>query len=168
MKELFKGGGWQIVEEEVSLPDGRTKKVRRVKRADSVHVIAIPKPGHILVLHEYRPFYQTKIWMLPSGRVDKEIDIEKAAQRELQEETGFRAEKLTYLFCTNHSESLMMTNHVFLATDLSPDPLPQDADEMIEVHELPIEEALKNILSSPKVHTASAYALLRYLYENKK
>ena len=56
---------------------------------------------------------------------------------------------------------------IFIARDLTKDPLPQDAEEMIEVHELSLEEAIDNVLASKFVHTASAYALLRYLREKK-
>ena len=60
-----------------------------------------------------------------------------------------------------------MTNHLFIARKLVPSVLPQDDDELIEVHTLGLEEALQNVLSSPKVHTASAYGLLRYLKEHQ-
>jgi len=118
------------------------------------------------MLHEYRPYYGTHIWMIPSGRADKEGDIESAAQRELQEETGYRANKLEHYCTTHHSESMVFANHIYLGFDLVHDPLPQDEDEMIEVHEVSIDRALENVLQSKFVHTASAYALLRYLKEH--
>src|SRR3989344_5822276 len=167
MSELFNDQGWRVVLEPATLPDGRVKRVARVGRADSVHILAFPTDDTILMLREYRPYYGTYIWMLPSGRADKENDIVEAEQRELQEETGFRADELTPYCVTNHSESLIMTNHLFIARKLVPSVLPQDDDELIEVHTLGLEEALQNVLSSPKVHTASAYGLLRYLKEHQ-
>jgi ADP-ribose pyrophosphatase len=163
METLFDGFGWKVTMEEASLPDGRVKKVARVKRADSAHIIAVLPSGNILVLREFRPYYGEYIWMLPSGRVDKETDALAGAQRELQEETGYRAEKLEHLWTLNHSESLIMANHVYVAEQLIKDPLPHDEDELIEVHELSPEEALKRIESSPKVHLPSAYALRRFI-----
>lgn len=166
MNELFNDHGWRVVLASATLPDGRVKRVARVGRADSVHILAFPTDDTILILREYRPYYGTYIWMLPSGRADKENDIVAAAQRELQEETGFRADELTPYCTTNHSESLMTTNHLFIARKLVPSVLPQDNDELIEVHTLGLEEALENVLSSPKVHTASAYGLLRYMKDH--
>ena len=104
--------------------------------------------------------------MLPSGRVDKENDIEAGAQRELQEETGFRAKSLEHYCTTHHSETIAFANHIFIAKDLVEDPLKQDDDELIEVHAMPLKEAIEKVLQSPIVHTASAYALLRYTYEH--
>lgn len=167
MPDLFNAHGWRITVESATLPDGRIKEVARVHRADSVHLLAFPTEETVLLLREYRPYYGHYVWMLPSGRVDKETDIVVAAQRELQEETGFRAAKLEKYFTTNHSESLIMSNHVFFARELTKDPLPQDEDELIEVHELPLEEALNRVLTCERVHSVSALALLRYLHDKQ-
>lgn len=167
MEELYNDHGWKVILDSATLPDGRVKKVARVARADSVHIIAFASDTTILMLREYRPYYGTYIWMLPSGRADKEKDMSVAAQRELQEETGFRAEEITFYCKTNHSESLIMSNHIFIAKNLSHAPLPQDDDEMIEVHTLGLKEALENVLSSEYVHTVSAYGLLRYCRDHQ-
>lgn len=163
MEELYNDHDWQILLDSAPLPDGREKRVARVKRPDSVHLLAFTDEGKVLMLREYRPFYKNYIWMIPSGRVDKETDLEMAAQRELQEETGFRAEQITFFAKTNYSESVIATNYIYLAKDLHSDPLPQDEDEEIEVHECSLEQALDNVLDSDVIHTASAFALLHYM-----
>ena len=168
MEKLFAGFGWEVSMEEAPLPDGRRKKAARVHRADSVHILAFPREGQLLLLREFRPFYGEYIWMLPSGRADKEVGVLQAAQRELQEETGYKASDIRHLWTVNHSESLTSANHVFLARGLTHEPLPQDEDELIEVHEVPPEEALERVLASKKVHLASAYALLRFLREKEE
>ncbi len=168
MEELFSGHGWRVTMEEAPLPDGRVKMIARVHRPDSSHILAFDEAGNILILREYRPFYSDYIWMLPSGRVDKETDMHEAAQRELREETGLRAAEMKHLWTVHHSESMAFANHIFLARDLIEDPLDQDHDEWIEVHRFPAEEALEKILGSPIVHLPSAYALLRYLREKEE
>lgn len=165
MEELYNGYGWRITLDSAALPDGRVKKAARVHRADGAHIIALPSENTVLLLREYRPFYGDFIWMLPSGHIDKEQNPEVGAQRELQEETGFKAGSLTYLWTTRSSEGIDYASHIFLARDLVLAPLPQDEDEVIEVHELLVDEALERVLGSKEVHTASAYALLRYIKE---
>jgi ADP-ribose pyrophosphatase len=167
-EELFSGHGWKITKESASLPDGRTTTRTRAHYADTVHVMAFDDKGNILILREYRPFYKTWIWMLPSGHVDKETDRDAAADRELREETGFRAEKIRYLWTANATEKLSSSNYFYLASSLIKDPLPQDDDENIEVHALTPEEAYAKIAGSERVHLASAYGLLRYLKELPK
>jgi ADP-ribose pyrophosphatase len=167
MEELYADDTWRIVRESAPLPDGRVKRTSRVYRCDAVSVLAFPTPGMVLVLKEFRPFYGEYVWMLPSGKVDKEQDISKAAQRELQEETGFRAETLSHYCTTRQAESIAIANHIFLAHNLVHSPLPQDEDECIEVHELSLEEAIENVLSGPVIHTPSAFGLLRYAREHQ-
>lgn len=165
MTVLFDDHGWKITFDEVPLPDGRVKKAVRAHRADSVSVIALNEEGKVLMIREFRPFYGEYIWMLPSGRVDKETDTDAGAQRELQEEAGYKAATLKRLWTVNWSEAVGSSNHIYLAKDLTKEPLPQDEDELIEVHAMTAEEALEKVHGSPKVHLPSAYALMRFLKE---
>lgn len=168
MTRLFEGHGWTIDLETAELPDGRKAERTRAAYSDTVHILAFNGDGNILMLREYRPFYKTYIWMIPSGHVDKEKDPLVAAGRELQEETGFKAKKIAFLWTSNSSEKLKDTSHFYHAENLTKDPLPQDEDELIEVHPLPIEAALEKVLTSQVVHMASAYGLMRFIREQRK
>lgn len=165
MADLYQGNGWRMSEDEAPLLNGGTKKAIRFHRSDTVHILALPTPKTALLLREYRPFFAEWVWMIPSGKADKETDVHVAAQRELREETGFRAGSLQLLHSCNHSETFDYQNLLFLAKDLLPDPLPQDPDEHLEVHELPLEEALERVLTCKRLHPLSALCLLRYLYK---
>jgi len=166
MEELFNQHGWSVTLETAPLPDGREKKGVRIHRIDNAaHVIAFKTPDTILMLRQFRPFYGEYLWELPGGKVDKTGDLEEGARRELREETGFDARSIEYFCSANFSDSIDITNHYFIARDVFESPLPQDIDELIEVHELSLEEALQKVLSSPKTHLGSAYALLRYMKE---
>ncbi len=162
MEELYSGHGWRVTLEEASLPNGKTKKIARVTRCDTAHIIAVTDNGSVLLLREYRPFFGGYIWMLPTGRVNKEPDPKIAALRELQEETGYRAEEITFLCSGNHSEGFPTTNQIFVAKKLALDPLPQDDTELIEVHECTVQEAIEHVCSSTHVHMPSAYGLLYF------
>jgi ADP-ribose pyrophosphatase len=163
IEELFNGFGWRLTMDEAAMPDGTTRKGVRVHRADGVGILAFPSKGNILLLREYRKFYEDYQWVLPSGKVDKETDILEAAQRELQEETGYRAGSMKHVFSTNQSDSIVLTNHFFVAEDLVNDPLPKDHDEFMEVHIVSVEEAVEKIMGSPKVHGPSALGVLWWL-----
>ncbi|MEK7563934.1 MAG: hypothetical protein AAB544_06110 [Patescibacteria group bacterium] len=67
IETLWSDKHWQVIQAIGTLPDGRVKKAIRVKRPDAVHLLAFPSPKTILILREFRPFYGTYIWMLPSG-----------------------------------------------------------------------------------------------------
>lgn len=166
VEELYKDKNWRIIKKTVPLPDGRLKDMFLAQRPDGVHVLAFPRPGIVLMLYEYRAIYCTSIWMIPSGRMDQEMDPIIGANRELREETGFRAKKIRHYCTVRNSEYLDYQNHVFLAEDLIADPLKGDDTEIIDVHELPLGEAIDRVLNSAQIHTPSAFALLRYAHEH--
>jgi hypothetical protein len=64
------------------------------------------------------------------------------------------------------TDSLSIRNHIFIARDLHPSTLPQDEEELMEVHELSLEEAVNNILSCDPIHAISAAALQRFAREH--
>ncbi len=165
-EELFSGFGWRVTMDCAPLPDGRIKKAARVGRCDTVHILAFPSPKKVILLREFRAFYGDYIWMLPTGRVNKETDHAAAAQRELQEESGFRAGHIRYYKSFYHSETFASANHVYVATDLRKDPLPPDYDEMMEVHEVTLEDAIAKVLGSSHPHSSSVCALLLYAREH--
>jgi len=80
---------------------------------------------------------------LPAGTLEPGEAPELAAGREVREETGFAAGKLRklgeFFLAPGYSTEYM---HVFLATDLSVDPLPKDADEFLTVEPIPLGSAL--------------------------
>lgn len=160
MENLYEGHGWRVTFEEAPLPNGKIKKIARVRRCDTAHIIAITDVGNVVLIREFRPFFQEYVWMLPTGRVNKEPDPKTAALRELQEETGYRAEEITFLCKAAHSEGFPSVNHVFVARHLTKDPLPPDDTELIEVYECTVSEAIEKVLSCTHVHMPSAFGLL--------
>jgi ADP-ribose pyrophosphatase len=163
LMELYNGHGWRVTLETADVPGGKTKTQSRVHRCDSVHILAIPQPSTILLLREYRPLMGQWRWMLPAGKMDKpgESPLE-AAQRELREETGFRSNDLRPFLNCYPSENIVQQNHIFVAQDLVRDPLAMEDYELIEVHELPLAEALERVFSQDPLHTLSGFALLAY------
>ncbi|MDD5623271.1 MAG: NUDIX hydrolase [Candidatus Peribacteraceae bacterium] len=166
MKELFSGHGWRVTLDEAALPDGRMKKAARVHSADTVVILPLVQPDRVVILREFRPFWGCYVWMLPSGKADKETDILAAAQRELREETGMRAGKITPYGTCYYRDTIAYTCHFFLAEDLVADPLPRDATELMEVHTLPIDEAIQRVVTGERSHAASGNLLLRYAREH--
>jgi nudix-type nucleoside diphosphatase (YffH/AdpP family) len=128
----------------VELTDGRTATREVVEHGDVVAVVPLLESQDVLLVRQYRlPAGQTLL-EVPAGGVDAGESSEEAAQRELGEECGQRAENLERLggfyaspgFC---SEFI----HVFLATRLSPVPAHPDPDEEIAVVRLALAEAVR-------------------------
>ena len=71
---------------------------------------------------------------------------EACARREIREETGQAAGELRklgeFFLAPGYSTEYM---HVFLATDLHPDPLPGDQDEFLSVEAYPLAEVFQMV-----------------------
>ena len=94
------------------------------------------------MVRQYRKPVEEFLLEIPAGGMDPGESPEGAAQRELQEETGYVAEELVHLssfwttpgFCTE----LM---HAYVARGLRPGALTPDEDENIEVVRVPLSGA---------------------------
>ena len=150
--------------------DNKTKVYEIVHHPGAVVLIPINSKGHILLVRQWRYAARQYILELPAGTLD--IAGEEplsCAQRELREETGFRAEKLTSLkgfyttpgFCDEYL-------HLFLAEDLILDPLPQDDDEDIELITMDLGSALRAIEKGEILDAKSIVGILRYALWKKK
>ena len=65
--------------------------------ADYVVVLATTPSDEVVLVRQYRPAVERVVLELPSGHVDPGETPERAAARELEEETGFRPERLELL-----------------------------------------------------------------------
>ena len=163
--ELFSGEGWKITHEEATLPNGTVTKAGRAQTFDTAYLIALRNDRHVLILNEYRPFYGSYVWKLPTGKIKPAEDPAATAKRELREETGFDAKHYKLLWSGQGTERLKAVDFFFLAEDLVPSPLPPDEDELMEVHFQSLDKAINTLLASPIVHTPSVYALMRFQRE---
>ena len=118
----------------VELAGGRTSTREIIEHRGAVVIAALDGEGNVLLVQQFRKPVEQELLELPAGTLDPGEDPESCAWRELQEETGFRAEKLEKLggfysapgFCTEFL-------HLFLATGLQPSPMDADDDEDIRV-----------------------------------
>lgn len=166
---VYDGRIFQAVAVRLRLPGrDRDSDVEVVRHAPSVGIAAMPTPGSVLLVGQYRHAAREYLWELPAGSVDEGEDAETAARREAHEELGLipgRLERLAELiplpgYCTEN-----MT--LFRATDLR---VPgtedlaahQDEDESIEVREFALDEVRRLIRTGEirDMKTAAVLALL--------
>ena len=113
----------------------------------SVMIVAVEREGRIVIVRQYRYPTRRYSYELPGGGSAGEPP-QKAARRELREETGFRAGSMEKLgefvtYCGLADEIC----HVFLATDLTPGEQELDKSEDISVHAVSYPELLEMISS---------------------
>jgi ADP-ribose diphosphatase len=133
-RRIYAGKVLSLDLDEVEEPGGVHTRREVVRHSGSVAVLAIQDDGKIVLVRQYRYPVDAFVWELPAGRLDDGESPEQAAQRELQEEIGFKAGQLQKMaffhttpgFC---DESM----HVFRATGLVASRAQGDEDERIEV-----------------------------------
>ncbi len=141
---LMKGRAFAIRRDHLKTPDGRETTFDIIEHGGSVVIIPVDENGNVLLVRQYRHATGGELLELPAGTLDGDEDPDACAAREIREETGMAAGKLTRLgdfyLVPGYSTEFMV---VFLATDLSYDPLEADADEFLSVESVPIAEAIQ-------------------------
>ena len=126
---------FSVWEEDISLPNGKTTKQSWIDHKPTVAVIPVNDKNELLLIKQFRVPTGQNLLEIPAGSMDHGEESPIAcAGRELAEETGYRAEKLTQLFAgyllPGYCNEFM---YFFLARDLIYEPLTPDEDEFIEV-----------------------------------
>lgn len=89
----------RVRKETVLLPSGKVlRNFFTIEGGNIAAVLALNAEGDILLVRQYRHAIGRTTIDLPGGNVEKNEHPKTAAQRELAEETGFRARHLTRLF----------------------------------------------------------------------
>lgn len=138
---------FDVFEGDVSLPDGRIVRQNWIDHPPSVTVVPVAENGDLILINQYRHAGGGMLIELPAGTMDRGGEsAPECAQRELAEETGFRAGRLLPLFAgflvPGYCREYM---HFFLAVDLFPERRPADPDEYIRVMRTPLDEARQMI-----------------------
>ena len=127
-------------------------------------MIPVTEEGKILMVRQYRNALDRFTLEIPAGKLDSpdEPTLDCAA-RELEEETGYRAESMEFLisvnttiaFCDEHID-------IYLARDLKPSHQHLDEDEVIQVEEWELKDLEEMIFSGKITDAKTMAAILAY------
>lgn len=130
---------------------------------DWVVVIAI-HDGNFILVRQWRHGEDNLTLEFPGGVADAGEDLQVTAIRELEEETGYRAGKVTFLGRVS-SNTALFKNHfsVYLAEDLvQTGEQHLDEDELLKYEEMPIEEVIERYGDEEFTHAYMGTALAFY------
>ena len=147
-KLVHSGSIGEIYQTTLVAEDGRSEVEEYIIRRDSVMVLPIDNEKRVILIREYSPAYEEYEWILPRGGVEEGEDLTYSADRELQEEAGYKAQNLEKLISARCvSKQFKSETHIFLATDLSESKLEGDEIEPLEIQKFTISEIEKMIES---------------------
>ena len=89
--------GFDVVTEQVRLPDGEETEFDYLSESESVVVLPFTSYGKVVVIDEWRQAVKRLNRGLPAGNIEEGEDPDEAAHRELREETGYEAGKLEFM-----------------------------------------------------------------------
>lgn len=151
----------RVDEDQVQLPDGRTTLYGVVRCGECVGVLPFLDAETVVLIRQYRYVARGVYWEMPTGGVHPGEGLEAAAQRELGEEIGYRAARLTPLVSYHTSKSVLdETAHLFYGEALTPVVTPGDATEFIEVRPVPFAQALRMVESGEVKDSMTVIAIL--------
>ena len=101
------------------LKTGGTVTFERCVRPDTVAVIAFLDAHTVLLSRELQLTHTHPFLDVPGGRVDAGETHEAAAQRELQEETGYKATELLLWSTSSYKGLIQFQQSIFLAKGLT-------------------------------------------------
>ena len=127
-------------------------------------VLPVADDGKILMVRQDRNALNRETLEIPAGKLDApdEPKIE-CAYRELEEETGFRTEKLEYLISVNTTVAFCdEAIDIFVARNLIPSHQHLDEDEVIEVEPWELKDLLDLIYSGKITDGKTVAAITAY------
>jgi ADP-ribose pyrophosphatase len=145
------------------LPDGSVKDPYYVlERPDAVIVFPLTEEDEVVLVRQYRPAIDRMELGLPAGLVEEGEEPEKAARRELSEETGYAGGEWELLGALASSPSLKDNwAHLFLARNvMRVAPAQPDEYERVEVVLVPVGVLLSKIADGEIVSSSGVAATL--------
>lgn len=167
-EHLFSGKVFDLWREKIEYPDGRVTGMEFLKHGGAVTILPIDQHGNIWFVRQYRHAAGRELLELPAGTLEDGEDPRECAAREIREEIGMAAGKLTplgeFFLAPGYSNEYM---YVFLGEDLHVDPLDQDTGELIWVEKYPIAKVFEKARAG-EIKDAKTLAVLALAGEQLK
>ena len=142
-EKIFSGKLIDLYFDHVELPNGKSSTREWIKHPGAVCVIPILPNSNLCLVRQYRYGPREEFIEIPAGKLNAGEDPLVCAKRELEEEIGYSAGKLTFL--TNIHPAIGFSNEkmwMYLAEELILSKQDLDQDEFLELYPLCIDKAI--------------------------
>jgi ADP-ribose pyrophosphatase len=145
-KQIYRGRVVSLNLETVTLPNGATIELEVVRHQGAAAAVPLTDDGNVLLIRQYRHAAGGYIYEIPAGKIDPGENPRDCAAREVEEEIGRRASSiapmLSFFTTPGFTDEVI---HLFLATGLTPGTQSLEHDEVLEVVEMPLEQAMQGV-----------------------
>lgn len=140
---VFDGKLLKVRADRVRLPNGGESVREVVAHPGAVAMVPLTDEGKVIFVRQWRYPAGKALLEIPAGTLEPDEEPLACAARELAEEIGRRPKHLeplgSFFLAPGYSSERI---HLFLATGLQPAEAEADADETIEVEEIPLDDAV--------------------------
>ena len=150
--------------------EGRNVRREVIEHRGAAAMLAFDEDGKVILVKQHR-FPHGYVLEIPAGTLEKKEDPIKCAFRELEEETGYRARKMTPLITYYPSIGYNLeVIHCFIASGLKKiSDLKLDEDEILSVVKMDLKKILTmirtgKIQDSKTICAVLSYAVMKKLY----
>ncbi len=148
----------------ISPRTGKEHDFHVIESRDWVNIIPLTPDHRVVMVRQYRHGSRTVTLEIPGGLADPGDTPERAAARELLEETGYQADRLTKIGVVNPNPAIFNNRcYTFLAQDIRKvSDLVPDQTEDIEVELIPLGD-IPEFIRTGKIDHAIVIAAFHFL-----
>ncbi len=162
---IHSGRVFDVTVENLTFPNGTNIDLEIIRHPGASAIVPLTEDDEVIMLKQYRHAVGGEIWEIPAGTFDAGEAPLVCAKRELTEETGFEARTWESIGAVTplpgYSDERI---HLFMARHLTPAPRSLDADEIIDVHSIPLEKVVSMIHSGEIEDAKTVVAIFRALH----
>lgn len=163
-KNIYTGIVVNLHVDTVTLPNGLTVDLEVVRHPGAAAVVPLKSDGTVVLIRQFRHAAGGFIYEIPAGKLHPGEDPTVCARRELEEEIGYRAgtlELLSSIFTAPGFTDEVI--HIYKATGLSVGRQQLDRDEVLEVVEMSLPEAIR-MIKNGEIRDAKSIVGLQTVY----
>ncbi|ENL6235115.1 NUDIX hydrolase [Staphylococcus pseudintermedius] len=166
-ESIYKGKIIEVEKHKVSLPNNETAYREVVKHNGAVAICALTPDQQVILVKQYRKALEQELLEIPAGKLEPGEDRESAAMRELEEETGYKAKKLTLIGQVYGTPGFSNEKiSVYFADNLVEGKVNLDEDEFVEKVLYSLDDVKKAVeartIEDAKTFIAFQHLLLHY------
>jgi ADP-ribose pyrophosphatase len=161
-EQLFKGRVVSVYRDKAELENGAIVSREVVRHSGGVTILAIHE-NNVLFVRQFRYPFAENLYELPAGKLEPGEEPAACGLRELREETGYRAGKISPLGVIYPSPGYIDEKlHIFLAEELAFEGQSLDENEFLTNIKIPYEKAIEMCLSGELKDAKTVTGLLLY------
>ncbi len=159
---IYNGKILNVRKDTIRLPDGTTALREVVEHNGGACVIALTPQDQLLMVRQFRYGAGKALWELPAGKLEAGEDPALCAARELEEETGYRAEKILPFGILHPTPAYCQeVIYIYKAENLTQTNQHLDEGEFLEIAAIPFEQAVDMVRQGEITDAKTVIAILK-------